>query len=301
MGRLTQASTSYSFLPGHTYNVGYGYDAASHRTWMSDPQNATTTYLYDSLDRMGTLTYPSGSNYGFSYDALGRRTQVSRPNGLSTGYAYDNVSNLQSVTHSFSSQVVDGATYTYDGIGNRATYTDQRTHASFNYSYDPLYQLTQVTQAGTATETYSYDSVGNRLSSLGISPYTYNVSNELTAVPNETFTYDNNDNLLTKTDPSGATTYTWDYEDRLSAVTLPGSGGTISFKYDPFGNRIQKITPSAPTAYVYDAANLLEELDGNGSVQTRYVYGKDIDEILSQTRAGQRRSINRTDSVQSHP
>ncbi len=40
-----------------------------------------------------------------------------------------------------------------------------------NYGYDPLYELTQVTQGGSTTESYSYDPVGNRLSSLRV-PYT---------------------------------------------------------------------------------------------------------------------------------
>ena len=37
---------------------------------------------------------------------------------------------------------------------------------------------------------------------------------------------------------SGTTTYAWDFENRLTSVALPGSGGTVYFKYDPFGRRI---------------------------------------------------------------
>jgi len=43
-------------------------------------------------------------------------------------------------------------------------------------------------------------------------------------------TYDLNGNTTTKTDSSGTTTYAWDFENRLTSVTLPGSGGTVSFK-----------------------------------------------------------------------
>ncbi len=53
-----------------------------------------------------------------------------------------------------------------------------------NYTYDPVYQLTQVQQGGTTTESYSYDAVGNRTASLGVSSYTTNASNELTATSN---------------------------------------------------------------------------------------------------------------------
>ena len=72
-----------------------------------------------------------------------------------------------------------------------------------SYTYDAIYQLTQVAQAGpTTTESYTYDPVGNRLSSLAASPWNYNVSNQLTAIsgsPGTTFTYDNNGNTTSKT------------------------------------------------------------------------------------------------------
>jgi len=57
-----------------------------------------------------------------------------------------------------------------------------------------------------------------------------------------TFGYDNNGNTLTKNVSSGITTYAWDFENRLTSVTLPGPGGTVSFAYEPFGRRIKKVS-----------------------------------------------------------
>lgn len=48
------------------------------------------------------------------------------------------------------------------------------------------------------------------------------------------YTYDANGNTLSKADSSGRTSYTWDFENRLTSVVLPGTGGTVSFKYDPW-------------------------------------------------------------------
>jgi len=76
--------------------------------------------------------------------------------------------------------------------------------------------------------------------------YSYNTSNQLTSTSAATYTYDNNGKTLTKT-ISGATTYNWDFENRLISVVLPGSGGTVTFKYDPFGKRIQKSSASGTT------------------------------------------------------
>jgi YD repeat-containing protein len=59
------------------------------------------------------------------------------------------------------------------------------------------------------------------------------------------YAYDANGNTTSKTDSTGTTTYSWDFENRLTQVTLPGSGGSVTFKYDPFGRRIEKISSTA--------------------------------------------------------
>lgn len=145
---------------------------------------------------------------------------------------------------------------------------------------------TRRLQGSTTTESYSYDAAGNRLSSLGVSPYSYNTSNQLISTPNATYTYDNNGNTLTKVDSTGTTTYNWDFENRLISVSLPGSGGLVSFKYDPFERRIQKSSNAGTTKYVYDDANVLEEADNAGNVVARYVQSLGVDEPLAQVRSG---------------
>ncbi len=128
--------------------------------------------------------------------------------------------------------------------------------------------------------------MGNRLSSVGVRKYTYNSSNELTSRPGVTYTYDSNGNTLTKVDSTGTTSYAWDFENRLTSVTLPGSGGTVSFKYDPFGRRIYKSSSSSATSvYAYDGQNLVEETNATGAVVARYAQGMHVDETLAMLRS----------------
>jgi RHS repeat-associated protein len=154
-----------------------------------------------------------------------------------------------------------------------------------SYGYDNIYQLLSATQGATATESYTYDPVGNRTASLGVSSYTTNSSNELTAMTGATFTYDNNGNTTSKTDSTATTNYTWDFENRLTQVTLPGSGGSVSFKYDPFGRRIYKSSSSGTGIFAYDYDNLIEETNSTGTVVARYSQGPNTDEPLAMLRS----------------
>lgn len=288
MNRLTEADTTYAFVSIGTDAIKYGYDAASNRTSMTDPQNLPTAYTYDVLNRLSTLAF-NGQNpgFGFGYDSLSRRTSLTRPNAVNTTYAYDAVSRLTSILHKLGTTTLDGATYTYDNAGNRLTRTDKRLNTTLTYGYDNIDQLLSAKQGSTTKETYTYDLVGNRLSSLGVSPYQYNSSNELLSIPTLSYTYDNNGNTKTKSD---GTQYTWDFENRLTQVVLPSSGGTVNFKYDPFGRRIQKAftqgSTTTTTNYLYDGPNLLEEVDGSGNVLARYTQGPEIDSPLAMLRGG---------------
>ena len=67
-----------------------------------------------------------------------------------------------------------------------------------NFSYDAIYELTKVMQGTTTKESYTYSTVGNRLTNLTASNWTYNSSNELTFQSSTTYTYDNNGNLATR-------------------------------------------------------------------------------------------------------
>jgi RHS repeat-associated protein len=120
-----------------------------------------------------------------------------------------------------------------------------------------------------------------------VNPYNYNSSNELTSTPSGNYTYDNNGNR--KSDPAGAQ-YSWDFENRLTQVILPGTGGTVNFKYDPFGRRAQKAFTQGGTTtttdYLYDGANILETLNQSGSVLARYTDSLGVDEPLSELVSG---------------
>ncbi|MDR3677134.1 MAG: hypothetical protein P4N24_16710 [Acidobacteriota bacterium] len=185
LGRLLGTGTQYSFLSG-TLTNSYGYDAASNRTSLTTSESGITNYEYDSLNRLTTLTDSNTGEFGFGYDVLGRRTSLTRPNGVDTSYSYDNLSRLLSVLHN--GGTLPGSTsYVVDAAGNRTSKTALQqadpnpVSVTSNYTYDNIYQLTQAVVGGNLAESYSFDVVGNRLTSVDPASYTYNSSNQLTS------------------------------------------------------------------------------------------------------------------------
>jgi RHS repeat-associated protein len=135
---------------------------------------------------------------------------------------------------------------------------------------------------GDTTESNSYDVVGNRLSSSGISQYSYNTSNELTSTSSGSYTYDASGNTLT--DASGKS-YTWDFENRLVSAVMPGTG-TVVCKYDPFGRRIYKSSPNFNGIFAYDGYNLIETANSSGTLLADHTQTQNIDEPLAELRSG---------------
>jgi RHS repeat-associated protein len=132
----------------------------------------------------------------------------------------------------------------------------------------------------TGTYQFTCDNMGRLTSAT--SSYTFLTARSFTTG----YTYDSNGNTASKTDSTGTTSYSWDFENRLTSVTLPGSGGAVSFAYDPFGHRIKKVSSAGTSIYAYEGDNLIEEANASGAVVARYAQGPNIDEPLAMLRGG---------------
>jgi RHS repeat-associated protein len=252
---------------------------------LTAPDGSTTSYQYDSLNRLNNMTNSATGQFVLGYDALSRRTSLNRPNGVNTTYTYNSLSRLLSVLHQTGGVTIDGASYTYDPAGNRVSRTNYLTGTTESYSYDPIYELLQVTKGEVTSESYSYDAVGNRLSSLSLSPYQYNSSNELTSTPSTSYTHDADGNVTAETNTNGTTQFSWDFENRLTQVTLPGTSGMVTFMYDPFGRRIYKSSPTWTGIFLYDHDNLIETANSSRASVADYMQDLEVDTPLSMLRS----------------
>jgi len=66
-----------------------------------------------------------------------------------------------------------------EAAGNRKSNTNYLDGTTSNFTYDPLYQLLQVTQGASITESYTYDA-GNMVTDASGKSYTWDFENRLT-------------------------------------------------------------------------------------------------------------------------
>ncbi|MDD5063722.1 MAG: hypothetical protein PHQ35_03040 [Phycisphaerae bacterium] len=273
--------------------VNYQYDAAGNRTQLTDPNSGITVYAYDELNRLIEVNAPAGLT-AYRYDSLGKLTQADYPNGSYTLYAYDSQRNwlLSLVNKDSTGAVLSSFSYTYDYAGNRLSVSEY-SGSSVTYEYDEIYQLTSETRTGSNAYSisYQYDDVGNRTSMVkdgNTTSYTYNNNNQLLTEAaggaTITYAYDGCGNLQTKTAAGSTTTCSWDWANHLLSVSEP-AGNTL-YEYNGEGVRISKTQNGVKTKYINDVASpltqVLMETDTAGTVQAVYTYG---DDLISMNRA----------------
>jgi RHS repeat-associated protein len=280
----------------------YGYDAAGNLTSLADNKGGQVRYSYTARNELSgaslTVGGVLGANAAFGYDDAGRRTSMTRQEGtggptVSTTYGYDNADRLTSITHTSSAAGgLSAFTYGYDTADRLTNYTGP--DGSLTYGYDDTNQLTGV--SGAYSETFGYDLNGNRTGG----GYSTGAGNRLLSDGTYTYTYDAEGNRLTKTRLSDGevTSYTYDHHNRLTGVEVRTAGGILlkeeRYTYDALGRRIGVLTdpdgagPQAATRLwtAYRGDNAWADFDGSGALQTRYLFGLDMDSLIARTSAG---------------
>lgn len=267
--------------------VSYGYDAVGNRTQLTYPDGMVLNYAYDTTNKLTQINSSGQVVAAYTYDSLSRVTRRDLQNGTFTTYGYDFSSRLLDlINRKSTSAIISSFSYTYDNVGNRLTMTS--LDGRMEYSYDAISQLVSVIKPDSTTTIYSLDAAGNRISltdGSGTINYTTNDLNQYTDVGGETYSYDANGNMISKTTPAGTTTYTYDFENRLIEVMTPAE--SISYVYDPFGRRTFRATTTDTTQFIHDGWRVLMEKDDSGNIVARYIHGAWIDEILKMERGSE--------------
>jgi len=169
--------------------------------------------------------------------------------------------------------------YQYSPSGNITSKGTE--HGTYTYQYDELYRLISAVNPTISDEAYTYDAIGNRLTSSDTTElWSYNENNELNAHNGVTYEYDDNGNMIQKSMGEQNVNYIYDVEDRLVQVE-DGDGIVATYYYDPFGRRLWKDVDGTRTYFLYSDEGLIGEYDSTGNEIKTYgwtpdsIWGKD--------------------------
>ena len=258
----------------------------------------TTTYTYDSLNRMTRTDYPDGTFVRTVYDVTGQVDFMEDHRGM-TDYTYDVRDRLQRIDYPNGTCVE----YGYDITGNRIRLTTPNQQVI--YTYDELNRLETVTDA-SGVATYGYDAVGNRdftdYANGTRAEYVYDDLNRLLQLTNydalggimtdHVYTLGNagNRTQMAETLPTGARVVDYVYDDlyRLveEQVTDSVHGDQITtWTYDQVGNRQTQTVDDGTivtTTYTYDDNDRLLTEVGTDSINYRYdANGNTLDKAVN--------------------
>jgi RHS repeat-associated protein len=300
--KVTPADTSGGTAPETTYT----YDADGNLHTQTAPKgnvsgatagSYTTTYGYDAINELTSVTDPASDETQYGYDDVGNQASVTDPRNNQTQYAYN-------LNHQVT-QVTDPAQHTtktgYDLDGNVISTTDQNNNTT-QYTLDADGQVTQQevpAQAPGAAISYDvtqyvYDQDGNqtqvispRGSAAGVTVTSSCVSSG--TCPYTSQTQYNPDGQVKDVqapylpgDPTygtaAQTSYSYNADGQLTSVTAPASNGSSSApnvtSYSYFDNGwVQSSTDPTGIVTSYDYNALGEQasrqIDSAGGAMSR--------------------------------
>lgn len=274
-GRVTR---QVSIVGGVTYTTTFAYDALDRLSAVTYPDGGSATYSY--ADRqLRAIRYTSGTSTSVVADTLryapdGRVTSLRYGNGLvrSTTLDVDGRPVAIQVKDAVTGAVVQGLALSYDANNNVTSIVNARdAAASQSYGYDQLMRIVSAGRGDGITETFGFDSSGNRTSHL------------TTGAPTEDLSYAAGSNRLV----SSSASRTWTFDAKGNNTRFVGADGvavalhydvfgridsstrgseTTSYQVDAAGRRVAKSGPSGASQFVYDldGAILAEQVTGTG-------------------------------------
>ncbi|WP_145497666.1 putative T7SS-secreted protein [Streptomyces sp. CFMR 7] len=276
---LTRLRDQFGRLRSETVNgrtLTYGHDRWGQRIKRTTPSGVVSTWEYDPIGRRSRII-TSGHVLDFIRDAAGQQTLRNYVEKVEIGQEFDVLGRVVGQHVATSVKSLRSRSYSYRADGNLIMIRDD-AQGERNFELDTNGRVTEAGE-GIWTESYAYDEAGNqtraswprnhpgheatgprnyrgtRVEKAGRVRYEYDAQNRMTL---------RQKSRLSR--PPETWRYTWDAEDRLTAVTTP-DGTCWRYLYDPVGRRIakQRLTPDGEAvaesvSFTWDGSNLCEQV-----------------------------------------
>lgn len=246
----------------------FAYNERGLKTSWTDQKGNVTRYGYDTQDRRISVTDPIGRVTRREVDERGQTTKVIHPDGTTEAFTYDDYGRTTASTN----RLGRTTKFSYDELGRKVREEDAIGHVTtFDYTELPqgcgsctlVDQPSRVVGPDGVVTSLLYDAEGRLLART--------VATGTAAEATTLYAYDNDDNLVSQTDPLGAVTrFTYDDEHHRLTATDP-LGRVTHWAYDGHGNMTGIIAPDGGiTLSEYDAQDrLIKTTDAAGNVTRR--------------------------------
>ncbi|HVS80240.1 MAG TPA: Ig-like domain-containing protein, partial [Pyrinomonadaceae bacterium] len=245
-----------------------------------------SAHQFNAAGKLTSLTDRVGNQTTLAYDTGGKLTSVTDP----FGRVLTVTTNTNGRALSISDSMGAIATYTYGGSNELLTVT-YADNSGFQFSYDGSFRITSVTDAlGNIVESHTYDSQGRALTSEkqgGVEHYSLSyvsdtetdVTDALSHVTKYTFDTSKGRNVVTRVEGLcscggvGSQTQTWTYDNQLNLTSKTDAlNHTTSYTYDGNGNRLTETDAVGTVTYTYNGfAEVLARTDQlNGATTNSY-------------------------------
>jgi YD repeat-containing protein len=272
---------------------------------VTDPSSVTASYVYgNELGLVQTMTRSQVKLVDRTYDIYGNLLSDKDPNGIGTAsILYDKLDRTKTVTHTAGSDSVVSYTYTaldqiatnkvppagrssqglttsysFSAAGKPTGRAEKGTGVNRTYSYsdvddEGLVKAMTVTEEGESLQTaFDYDYAGRAVSETWVG----------VTKPRWSRVYDLMGNVTESKDGEENTTAMTYYSDNsLHVLTRPEGRGSVTRTIDGFGNVKSVVdiaiaelfsTPTAITAYEYDAFNRAKQMTDPAGKVWKYTY-----------------------------
>ncbi len=238
----------------NTQTTAYRYDSRGNAVSVTDGSGYETDHYYNLADQLQAVVYPATNPQTPSARAVEYYTYQYPGGPLASVTVYNEgaISGLPALGTPFpqpSANPVREVDYTYTPEGETTSVTGSTQPA--HYVYDGRGRVASVMDGNGSITSYVYDAVGNLTKELFPLYAPPILSDSLT------YTYDDDQNLLTRTGGRGVTT-TLTRTDPESLVTqiaysnLPANVTAIApvgFTYDSYGRRLMMTDGTGATSY----------------------------------------------------
>jgi len=278
--------------------VGYTWDAMGQKEKLTYPDGKEVMYEYSTSGKLSRVI--SGADItSYTYDSLGKLAERILPDTTKTMYEYNPLGVLAGLTHSKGGQVLDKFKYAYDPVGNITQIEKLRSGVDadtgiFKYAYDPINRLVEAV-SDKGSKTFTYDNLGNRISSNNCGVETQNLFNArnqlITSIEGgvaSEFRYDKRGNLVqTIQEDQVIASNIFDATNMMVSSSMQDKG-ISEYAYNGFMKRVRKLenmcaeadanvpNPCKEVRYILDMTRGYDNLlmtQAQGSQKQRFVWG----------------------------